>query len=106
MDAMTKPLVVSIPHQLGRNEAQRRIETGLASVKARYASLVTIEDESWNANQLNLRVRAAGQVASARIDVLDDHLRLEVTLPWLLAKLSERLIPTIEREGTLLIEKK
>jgi hypothetical protein len=29
-----------------------------------------------------------------------------VTLPWLLAKLTERLVPAIKREGTLLLEKK
>ena len=103
---MTKPLVVTISHQLGRDEARRRIEAGLANVKAKYASLIALEEETWNGNQLDVRVRAVGQIASAKIDVLDDHLRLEVTLPWLLAKISERLIPTIKREGTLLIEKK
>ena len=36
----------------------------------------------------------------------DDHLRFEVALPWLLAKLSERLVPAIRKEGTLLLEKK
>jgi len=40
------------------------------------------------------------------IDVEEDHLRLEVSLPWLLAKLSEKLIPAIRKEGTLLLEKK
>jgi hypothetical protein len=33
-------------------------------------------------------------------------LRLEVTLPWLLAKLSETLVPAIRRQTTLLLEKK
>jgi hypothetical protein len=47
-----------------------------------------------------------GQSANGTIDVAEDHLRLEVSLPWLLAKLSERLIPAIRKEGTLLLEKK
>jgi hypothetical protein len=29
-----------------------------------------------------------------------------VTLPWLLAKLTERFVPAIRKEGTLLLEKK
>jgi hypothetical protein len=47
-----------------------------------------------------------GQSANCTIDVAEDHLRLEVSLPWLFAKLSERLVPAIRKEGTLLLEKK
>ena len=50
--------------------------------------------------------RALGQAASGTIAVAEDHLCLEVALPWLLAKLSERFVPTIRKEGTLLLEKK
>jgi hypothetical protein len=31
--------------------------------------------------------------------------RLEVTLPWLLAKLAEKFTPAIRKEGTLMLEK-
>jgi hypothetical protein len=31
--------------------------------------------------------------------------RLEVTLPWLLAKFAEKLTPAIRREATLMLEK-
>jgi len=51
-------------------------------------------------------VRALGQSADGKIDVFDDHVRLEVTLPWLLGKIAEKIIPTIRKEGTLLLEKK
>jgi hypothetical protein len=55
---------------------------------------------------LNFRARALGQSAGGSITVFEDTLRLEVTLPWLLAKLTERFVPTIERSGKLLLEKK
>jgi hypothetical protein len=32
--------------------------------------------------------------------------RLEVMLPWLLAKVAETIQPLIRKEGTLLLEKK
>ena len=35
------------------------------------------------------RVRALGQAASGHLDVEDDHVRLEVTLPWLLQRFAE-----------------
>jgi hypothetical protein len=47
-----------------------------------------------------------GQLASGSIDVAEDHVRLEVFLPWLLAVLAETVHPLIRKEGTLLLEKK
>ena len=35
------------------------------------------------------RVRALGQAASGHLDVADDHVRLEVVLPWLLQRFAE-----------------
>jgi hypothetical protein len=40
------------------------------------------------------------------LQAADDHVRLEVLLPWLLALLAERTRPLIEREGQLMLEKK
>jgi hypothetical protein len=103
---MTAPLVVSIPHRLGRAEAVRRLKHGLGRARTDFSHFISIEAENWNGDRLSFQLRALGQSASGVIDVLDDHLRLEVSLPWLLAKISERLIPAIRKEGTLLLEKK
>ena len=103
---MTAPLVVSIPHRLGKEEAVRRLKTGLGQARTGFSHLMSIDEEVWNGDSLTFRLRALGQSASGTIEVLEDHLRLEVALPWLLAKLSERLIPAIRKEGTLLLEKK
>jgi hypothetical protein len=103
---MTAPLVVSIPHRLGRQEAVRRLKSGLGRARTDFGHLISIEEEAWNGDRVSFRMRALGQSASGVIDVQEDHLRLEVSLPWLLAKISERLIPAIRKEGTLLLEKK
>jgi len=103
---MTSPLIVSIPHRLGRAEAARRIQSGLIAVRTSYSALLTIDEETWTGDHLVFRVRAVGQSASGSIDVADDHVRLEVTLPWLLAKLAEKFTPAIRKEGTLMLEKK
>ena len=103
---MTKPLVVSLPHELGQKEAVRRIQIGLTNVRQKYGALNSVDEESWADNRVTLRMRAVGQTAAAVIDVMDDHLRLEVTLPWLLAKLSEKIVPTIQNEAVLMLEKK
>jgi Putative polyhydroxyalkanoic acid system protein (PHA_gran_rgn) len=103
---MTQPLVVSIPHRLGQDEALRRIKSGLAEARDKFGQLFRIDEETWTGNRLQFRISALAQSASGTIDVFDDHVRLEVVLPWLLAKLAEAIQPAIRKEGTLLLEKK
>src|ERR1044071_3835744 len=44
---MSEPLVVTIPHRLGKEEARRRIQDGLGRAKTEVAKLITLEQESW-----------------------------------------------------------
>ena len=102
---MSVPLTVSIPHSLGRTEAARRLKSGLARAAAS-VPLVKVEDERWDGDQLDLRVRAMGQLASGRVKVLDDRVDVEVTLPWLLQRFAEVAQTPIRSRGKLLLEKK
>ena len=103
---MSKPLTVSIPHRLGKEEALRRLKSGLAGVRERFGHLFVMQEETWTDNHLAFRVSALGQTASGTLDVADDRVDLAVTLPWLLAKLAETVQPLIRKEGTLMLEKK
>src|SRR5580692_11308413 len=103
---MSKPLVVTISHRLGRDEAVRRLKSGVRSAQEKFGQFFTIQEETWTDNRLQFRVTALAQSVSGTIDVLDDHVRLEVMLPWLLAKIAASLQPLISKEGTLLLEKK
>ncbi len=66
---MSKPLVVSIPHHLGKDEAVRRLKSGLGSVRTSYGHLFNVQEETWSDNRLQFRVSALGQAASGTIDV-------------------------------------
>ena len=103
---MSKPLIVSIPHSLGKAEALRRIKSGLGTVRTNYGQVLHIEEETWSGDRLAFRVSALGQHASGNIDVRESDVQLEVTLPWLLHKIAERITPTIRKEGVLMLEKK
>jgi len=103
---MSKPLIVSIPHRLGQDEALRRIKSGLSTVRTHYGTILHIEEETWDGARLAFRVAALGQHASGTIDVRADDVVLAVTLPWLLHKLAERFTPAIRKEGVLMLEKK
>jgi hypothetical protein len=103
---MSRPLVVSIPHSLGREEAARRLKSGLRDVPAVFHDVLVVQENVWTGDQLQFRVKALGQAASGTIEVADDHVRLTVTLPWLLAQLAERLSPALRHQGRLMLEKK
>jgi hypothetical protein len=103
---MSEPLVVSIPHRLGKDEAPRRLKTGLAEVGTRFGHVFMIREQTWTGDHLHFQVTALGQTASGSIDVAEDHVRLKVFLPWLLAKFLGAIQPLIRKEGTLLLEKK
>jgi hypothetical protein len=102
----TKSLTVSIPHRLGQAEALRRIKSGIGDARANYSQFLTIDEEVWTDSRLAFRLRALGQAASGTIDVGEDQVLLQVTLPWLLGVVAEKIVPTIRKEGTLLLEKK
>ena len=102
---MAAPLVVSIPHRLGRDEATRRLKTGLTRA-ASSIPVLKVDEERWDGDRMIFRVRALGQAASGHIDVADDHVRLEVTLPWLLQRFAQAAQLAIRNRGHLLLSKK
>jgi hypothetical protein len=103
---MSRPLVVLIPHHLGKAEAIRRLKSGLDGTRPHLSRLLRVEEEVWNGDQLRFRVSALGQVASGTIEVADDYIRLEVVLPWLLALLADKIRPAISSQARLMLEKK
>ena len=103
---MNAPLTVSVPHRLGKDEAVRRLKSGLSRMAANLGALITIEQEVWIGEKLTFQMRGLGQSAAGTIEVFDDSIRIDVMLPWLLAKLGERLLPALRKETTLLLEKK
>jgi len=102
---MSAPLIVSIPHRLGRDEATRRLKAGLTRAAAS-VPVLKVDEERWEDNRMIFRVRALGQAASGHLDVDDDHVRVEVTLPWLLQRFAEVAQAAIKNRGNLLLTKK
>ena len=102
---MSAPLVVSIPHRLGREEACRRLKTGLTRA-ATSMPVLKVDEERWDGDRMVFRVRALGQAAGGHVDVEDDHVRIEVTLPWLLQRFAEVAQATIKSRGKLLLAKR
>ena len=61
---MSKPLVVVIPHSLGKEEALRRLRPGLSKAAASFPVL-HVEEELWSGDQLQFRFVHSGRRRAA-----------------------------------------
>jgi hypothetical protein len=103
---MSDTVTLIIGHRLGKAEVIRRIKEGFAHGEGPLGPMIAMEQPTWEGDTLRFLMRALGQTAAAKVEVLDDALRIEVSLPWLLAKAAKRLLPILRKEATLLLEKK
>ncbi|MCF4125214.1 polyhydroxyalkanoic acid system family protein [Methylobacterium sp. SyP6R] len=97
---MAKPLVVVIPHQIGRTEARRRIDARLGQGRdlVQKAGL-TMQDPVWDGDILAFVVGAMGQTVSGTIAVEDEAARVEVRLPLLLGMFAGTVRQVIAEKG-------
>jgi hypothetical protein len=103
---MSERVTVTVSHRLGKDEAIRRLKDGFAQSKGQLGGLIKVEQETWEGDTLRFAMRALGQTAAGTVEVLDDALRIEVALPWLLAKAANKLLPVLRKQTTLMLEKK
>jgi len=103
---MSDTVTVIVGHRLGKSEAVRRVKEGFARADGHLGSLIAIEQQTWDADTLHFRMRALGQTAAASIAVLEDALKIEVSLPRFLANAAKRLLPVLRKEAALLLERK
>ena len=96
---MAAPLVVVIPHSLGATEARRRLEGGLDNLRTQFSAQLTRSEIAWTGNDAQLHLAALGQSIDARLEVGDDNVRVEVVLPWLLARLAEKAKGWLTKTG-------
>jgi len=102
---MPQPLIVSIPHRLGRQEAKRRLESGISRLRPELAGLVNTLDYTWEQDRLNFRASAMWQTITGAIEVLDDTVRVEIDLPWMLRLLAETVTKRVRGHGVAMLEK-
>ena len=106
VQGMPQPLVVSVPHSLGKEEAVRRLKSGLATAQSQFRQFFTVQEEIWSGDRLAFRVATLGQTASGTLDVAEDHVRLEIVLPWLLSMAARQIQRVVNAQGTIMLEKK
>lgn len=101
---MSKPLTISIPHSLGAAEARRRLEGGLASLGQQVPGGLSEFRQDWQGDRLSFAATAMGQTISGLAHVLENEVRLDITLPGLLGLMAGKLKGKIEDQGRLLLK--
>lgn len=99
LGGMAEPIVVTISHNLGAEEAQRRLARGLDRGKSEFGSIFSSFDVAWRANHADVVVVALKQRVVAGVDVFADLIRVEVVLPWYFAPLQKKIVEILQDRG-------
>lgn len=105
---MARPVTITISHDLGKDEARKRINEGFGKLKgALGGGMLFSFAENWTSDdQLSFTAKGFGQNIVGKIDVFPQHIRIEAMLPGVLASIAETVAGRVEKEGKLLLEKK
>jgi putative polyhydroxyalkanoate system protein len=104
--SVSKTITVTLPHRLTQDQARQRIQDGIADLRRTHGSKLAGVQEQWTGNRLDFQLQAMGQHISGRVDVLPEHVRIDVDLPWMLAMLAGGFKQRVEAEGRKLLEQK
>ena len=102
---MPQPVVITIPHRLGRQEAARRLKAGFGDMRSTFGERFVVLKDDWAGDHLDFRASLLGQTTTGTVDVGDDHVRLEVQLPWVLSLLANKAKELVQRHGRLMLDK-
>jgi hypothetical protein len=102
---MQRPIDVDLPHQLGRDEARRRIASNIHKLEKHIPGGASRVESSWDGDTLNLQVHAMGQAVDARIDVMEAKVHCRIMLPGMLSLFAAPIEAMLtSKAGTLLLE--
>lgn len=100
---MTQPIDVDLPHNLGKDEARRRIANNIHLLERQIPGGAHVQS-AWTGDQLNLQVAAMGEAVNATIDVMDTKVHLKVLLPGMLGMFAGLVQATLQHKGSVLLE--
>jgi hypothetical protein len=104
---MPQPIQVDLPHQLGREEARRRIAGNIHQLKDHIPGGAAQVDSRWSGDDLMLTIHAMGQTVEAKIGVDERVVHVGVMLPGMLAMFARPIEAMLQKKGGhLLLEDK
>ena len=103
---MARPISVTIPHQLGRAEARRRVDAGFFDLSRHLGAAAGALDRRWEGDRLDFSLTVMGQAVAGHVAVAEAYVTVEVILPGLLALIGGKVQGTLRKQGQLLLTRK
>ncbi len=105
---MSRPVTITLSHDLGVEEARNRVREGFDKLKgAMTGGMMFKFSEEWtNEDRLSFTAKGLGQTITGTVDIFPQHVRIEATLPGVLAAIAETVAGRVEKQGKLLLEQK
>ena len=100
---MTQPIDIDLPHNLGKDEARRRIANNMHKLQEHFPGGAQVQS-GWSGDQLNLQVAAMGEAVNATIDVMETKVHLKVLLPGMLGMFAGMIQGALQKKGNVLLE--
>ncbi|HLL09751.1 MAG TPA: polyhydroxyalkanoic acid system family protein [Rubrivivax sp.] len=102
---MAQTISISIPHQLGRSEARRRIEGGFAKLVQVVPGGGGTCSQRWDGDRLTFSVVAMGQTVAGVVTVLDAVVSMDIELPGFLGMIAGGFKDRLHKAGQRLLSK-
>jgi hypothetical protein len=99
---MAEPVIANIPHQLGREEARRRMEKGIGE----FGDIIpggVVSNENWQEDCLSVTIEALGQRLACQFDVQDTAVVATFDLPLILAPFADAIRRKLGEYGPKLL---
>lgn len=91
---------ISIPHQIGREEAKRRLNEFASNYPIQTGNMPRSIEQHWDGDTLHFVVReAVGRLISGTAHVTEQTVNMEILLPWMLSLLAGALKKQIEQRA-------
>lgn len=105
---MARPVTVTISHDLGQEEARKRMREGFAKLSTQLSGGMMLKfTETWETeDRLSFVAKGLGQNITGEIDIFPQHVRITAVLPGVLAAIAETITGKVEKQGQILLEKK
>ena len=101
---MNKPVVIDIPHKLGREEAKRRLKNRIGELASHIPGGAADVRSSWpTEDRMELSVDAMGQHVATVLDVEENIIRLQLQLPAMLSFMSGAIEKAIRKGGAAVL---
>ncbi len=96
-------LTITIPHQLGLDEAKRRVREQADQLLGQQGGMLERVEQRWDGDTLHFHVGAVGQSVSGSAQFTQQNVQLDIALPWMLSLLAGSVKKRIEQQGHKLL---